>query len=272
MTVLNQAIDYLLPEWAKPPILVGLRGSDAHGTKIRDRVDLSVDDTDVFCITTQSKDYYASIESYLGSACKSHRLFWDSNGQELDIQVYDIRKFAHLISTGNPNCICWLWNRTADYLYSSNAMTPFFEHREMFVTKRVIKALYHYARGQQKRILADNKYEGYMGAKRKALVDKFGFDLKFAAHTFRLAMLGIEAAEAGTLWSYRPEDERATIVAIKSGHLSLDETNRLIEEPLAQLADLLKDNQLPDGVDMDVVNALVLDVINYEEEKRNKYP
>lgn len=70
---------------------------------------------------------------------------------------------------------------------------------------------------------------GYMGQKRKALVEKHGFDTKNAAHTIRLLRMGVEFLRDGELQVWR--EDAADLLAIKRGERSLEsieaETDRL---------------------------------------------
>lgn len=72
---------------------------------------------------------------------------------------------------------------------------------------------------------------GYMGAKRKALVEKHGFDAKNAAHTIRLLRMGVEFLQTGELQVWR--DDAAELLEIKRGGWPLerieDETERLFK-------------------------------------------
>ena len=254
MKLLNYTLENI-PEWASSdPLLVGLRGSDAHGTKLSEDDPNAVDDVDVFVVTRQPVDHYLSLHGHT----QEH---FDTAGNDIDILVYDVRKFVRLLVNGNPNCIAWLWNRQEDYFLVNPHIVPLIENRELFVTKQVLKALYGYAYGQQQRMLRRNAYQGYMGEKRKALVDKYGYDTKFAAHTIRLARLGGEAAKRGTLWSYRPDEERQLIKDVKAGRHSFEDITTIIAEELENFSLAEKNTDLPKCVDSKVVNDLLLDIL-----------
>lgn len=71
------------------------------------------------------------------------------------------------------------------------------------------------------RHLHKQHFSGYMGAKRKALVTRFGYDCKNAAHLIRLMRMCIEFLETGVLNVYRTHDAEE-LRAIKSGAWPLD--------------------------------------------------
>lgn len=240
LSVLNY-VNEAVPEWAKESILMGLRGSDAHGTKLSDDDPSAVDDIDVFSVAIQPVRTYLHIDK-----SETH---WDPKGDEIDILVYDIRKVMFLLASSNPNTVAWLWNRSEDYLQVTLKGQHLIDHREIFLTKRMLTSLSHYAHDQLRRMISrSNKYEGYMGVKRKALVDKFGYDVKFASHALRLAQLGTEGALEGTLYAYRPDDQRETIKKIKRGEYSLEEVVVLIYNALATFDEARDHASLPDEV------------------------
>src|SRR5687767_9225547 len=65
-------------------------------------------------------------------------------------------------------------------------------------------------------------FSGYMGEKRKAMVRKYQYDVKNAAHLIRLLRMGAEFIESGTLQVFRTADADELKV-IKRGGWSLDQ-------------------------------------------------
>lgn len=97
-------------------------------------------------------------------------------------------------------------------------------------------------------------FSGYMGEKRKRLVQQLGFDAKNASHLIRLLRMGIEFMESGVLQVRRAD--AAELLAIKQGQWSLEriqeEADRLFDKaeqvietsPLAEEPDHARANQL----------------------------
>lgn len=73
-------------------------------------------------------------------------------------------------------------------------------------------------------------FSGYMGEKRKAMVRKYQYDVKNAAHLIRLLRMGAEFIETGTLQVYRTSDADELKV-IKRGGWSLEQ----VKEEAARL-------------------------------------
>ncbi len=224
------------PEWALNSILEGYRGSHGHGTYIPSSDPNSVDDIDIFKIVVQPKDYYLGLNSYLKK--QEH---YEAFIGEYDILVYDIRKFTYLLSKGNPNVHIFLWLRPEDYFKITEAGKYLLSKRTEVLSEKVIHSFEGYAGAQLKR-MTHFKHEGYMGDKRKALVSRYGYDSKNAAHCIRLLLTAIDLLKTGKIIVYR-KDDKDILIDIKSGKWSLERVKEYAEElkvefdRLAQLSD-----------------------------------
>jgi hypothetical protein len=105
------------------------------------------------------------------------------------------------------------------------------------------------------------QFNGYMGAKRKALVEKFGYDCKNAAHLIRLLRMGIEFLKDGELYVKR--EDAPQLLDIKKGCWTLkqvkDEADRLFK--LSEETYLK--STLPKGPDIKKINELCIRTISY---------
>lgn len=245
------------PPWAQNVILAGYRGSESHGTTIREG-DRATDDVDVFTITVQPPAWYCGLTGYSNSS----RQVFETAGDDLDILAYDVRKFFSLLAKGNPNVLSYLWLNPEHVLRSTPAGKLIVESRDLFLSRHILDGLGGYARAEAKKMLGTQLYQGYMGEKRKALVDKFGYDIKNAAHCVRLLYLGIELCSAGTLYAYRPESEREEMIAIKRGEWLLEKVTSRIDELWEIFSGMEASAPLPNDVDYDAINALLVKVIN----------
>lgn len=165
----------------------------------------------------------------------------------LDPVFYDIRKLHRLWLKGNPNVMCLLWMENRFYHFKSQRFfAPFIENREVYNSKLAYHALKGYARSQL-HDMDKGVYKGYMGVKRKELVDKFGYDTKSAAHTVRILRMGIEYLETGEYNILRPDAEE--IKKIKAGgwdrQVVLNEVDYLLKE-MDKAAESSKLPELPD--------------------------
>lgn len=201
----------LVPEGT---ILLGYRGSIAHGMYLHPDHPNSVDDKDLLGVAI------GPLESYLGL---SHFEQHERQLREWDVVVYEARKFIHLLEKANPNVLSLLWLEPHFYIVRTPWGETLLHRRDLFVSKQVYPAFVGYAHGQFKRMTHHAQF-GYMGAKRKALVEQYGFDTKNAAHLIRILRMGIEFLVDGELHVFR--HDASQLIEIKTGQWTLEQVKQ----------------------------------------------
>lgn len=238
-----------LNEWN---VLHVFRGSVAHGMYLPASDPNSVDDIDTMALCVPPLDHYFA-----------NKTFGSRGTQEIkqgkwDIVVYEFRKAISLLEGGNPNVLSLLWTQKSMYLNLTPVGQRLLDNRSLFTGKHVYNSFVGYAYGQLKKMTAYT-FEGYMGEKRKALVDKYGFDTKNAAHCIRLLRMCVEYLGSGELQVYRPDARE--LLEIKRGEWSFrqvkNETNRLFA--LAEQA--FHDSKLPEGPNKEDINILCANLV-----------
>ena len=94
------------------------------------------------------------------------------------------------------------------------------------------------------RKLHHEHFSGYMGEKRKAMVRKYQYDVKNAAHLIRLLRMGSEFITTGTLQVYRTVDADELKV-IKRGGWTLDQVKAEAERLFAGVEEARAGSPLP---------------------------
>lgn len=178
----------------------------------------------------------------------------------LDLKVYGIEKAIRLLLKGNPNMTELLWME--DHLYAVKGR--YFDHlianREIFMSKRGLSSLGGYASGQFKKMTA-GATKGYMGHKRKELVNEIGYDPKDASHLIRLLYAGIHMAREHELRPWLDGEQRAVVMEIKSGKVLLGWVKHLAAELEAEYNDARSRTTLPDEPDVKAAEKLLMDII-----------
>lgn len=232
-------------------ILLGYRGSIAHGTYRPNNDPNSIDDVDLQGICIPSIDYYYGLKEF-GS-----RGTVEIKRDEWDIVLFELTKAIRLLEKGNPNILSILWLDRKYYLSISAAGQMLIDNRDLFTSKRIYHSFAGYASGQLKR-MTHLACKGYMGEKRKRLVKQYGYDTKNAAHLIRILETGIEFLHEGVLHVCRKNAEK--LLEIKDGKWSLEkvkaEAERLFR--LAEVTNCL--SRLPDKPDHEKVNKLCVDI------------
>jgi predicted nucleotidyltransferase len=217
-------------------ILMGWRGSIAHGIYLDPNDPSSVDDKDLMGIVI------APLECYFGNK------EWGSRGTkeiklgDWDVVHYEIKKMMSLLLQGNPNVVSLLWMKPDFYLTCKPAGQSILGKREIFSSKKMWTAFEGYAWGQHAR-MKRGEFKGHMGAKRKDLFDKYGYDCKAAAHMIRLVRMAAEFYEQGKLHVWR--DDYPELLTIKKGSWSLERVETEFAQTIERASAACKASNLP---------------------------
>lgn len=240
-----------LPLWTQYSILEGYRGSHGHGTFISSLHSDSTDDIDIFKVVVQPMEYYNGFGSYFKK--QEH---YETFIGEYDILIYDIRKFIHLLSKGNPNVHIFLWLRPEDYFIVTDAGKYLISVRTEFLSQKVLKSFGGYAADQLKR-MTRFEFKGYMGEKRKSLVEKYGYDCRNASHCIRLLLTAIDLLKTGELKAYREKD-RDMLIDIKIGKWTFEMVKEKADKLIKEFERLKPLCNFPQSVPYEKLEAILL--------------
>jgi hypothetical protein len=103
-----------------------------------------------------------------------------------------------------------------------------------------------------------------MGAKRKQLAERFGYDCKNAAHLLRLLKMGAEFMRTGTLLvDRRAAGDADWLLSVKRGEWELKTVQMTAEALFAELKLAQEASSLPEAPDLRLVNELLMDILTY---------
>lgn len=287
----------LLPERL---VLLGWRGSVAHGMYVPKTDPDSIDDKDVMGV------YVGQVEHYLGFGRGDVKEKWEG---AYDCVFYELRKFVSLLLNCNPNVLSLLWLKENSLIYAHMAGIRLRQNRDIFVTKKAYHSFNGYAYGQFKRMTHMNQetladinnrktdllargcsevdgelalpsgadaeliesrkqydeirgkyYKGYMGNKRRQLVERFGYDCKNAAHLIRILRMGIEFLTEGTLYVER--EDKQELMNIKQGLWSLEDVKTEAERLFSLAQEAYVRSPLPPEPDRQRAERLVVEIVS----------
>jgi hypothetical protein len=219
-------------------VVAAYMGSISHNTYVPKSDPDAIDDVDILAAVLSPPSRLIGLDSW------EH---WTLQFEELDVTVFALSKLVRLWLKSNPNVLGLLWLRPEHYVYRSPDFDAFAEIRDAFVSKQAHAPFVGYAMAQ----LGDihkNRYEGYMGTKRRELVDRFGYDVKSAAHLIRLLRMGTEYLRDGILNVYRTDDAEE-LRAIKRGEWTLEQVQSHAADLFALADDLAARSRLPEQPD-----------------------
>jgi hypothetical protein len=111
--------------------------------------------------------------------------------------------------------------------------------------------------------------QGYMGERRMALVERFGFDCKNASHLIRLLRMGIEFLRDGELIVDRGGYDAAELLAIKRGEWSLERVKAEAARLFIRAEETQDRSTLPVKPDEKHVNELCMQIVEMTLRERS---
>ena len=234
-------------------ILSGYRGSLAHGTHIPPEEELGTDDRDLIAVCVPPQSYYLGLEEFGSRGTQEIK-----TPDGWDIVIFELKKFIRLLMDGNPNVLALLWLPDELYLSTTDAGQKLMASKSLFATKQAYRSFIGYAKNQLHR-MTHQAYQGYMGEKRKRLVNRFGFDTKNASHLIRILRMGVEFLATGELLVRRPDAD--DLVAIKQGKWSLEQITQEASRLFCQAEQAYQTSSLPNEPDRKAIGELCQDII-----------
>jgi len=244
-------------------IITAYRGSIVHGTYVGTKDIHATDDKDAMIICVPPIDYYLGFNTHGLGKKGVKEVFRD----QWDIVCYEARKAISLLEKGNPNILMILWLKEENYMKITSSGQSLLDHRNYFDGKHVYKSFVGYARGQMHR-MTHGAHKGYMGAKRKELFRRYGYDVKNASHVIRLLRMALEYLTMGELNVFR--EDTSELIDIKRGKWSLAE----VEKESSRLFDLcdkaLITSDLPPRPNHNLISDLCVDIIKTAYKERGR--
>lgn len=209
-------------------ILRGVVGSTSHGLAIEGQ-----DDRDEMAIFIEPPEHVCGLHPL------DHYIYRDaadgerSKPGDLDLTMYSLRKFCRLAEQGNPSVVILLW--LPEHMTKTELGAGLVRLREAFISRESGARFLGYLVAQKMKM----KGERANTTNRPELVEKYGFDTKFAMHALRLGFEGIEMLTHRRITLPVAEPNLSILRAVRTGQYSLTDTLAMIDRAETQLRDLL---------------------------------
>lgn len=112
-----------------------------------------------------------------------------------------------------------------------------------FASRRAGRAFLGYMTQQRERMTGER---GGKHTNRPELIEKYGYDVKYAYHMLRLGMQGIEFLMTGRITLPVPENEREWLLDVRQGHEDMAYVLEAASAYEARMKGLLTTSPLPD--------------------------
>lgn len=239
MTITAPNVEYGDPTIAYPnEILRTVVGSGVHGIAIEgtddhDEMGIFIEPPERVIGLAKPMDHYVFRTQPEGAR---------SGPGDVDRIIYSLRKWLRLAIKGNPTVLIPLWCPDSDVINTSAVGSELRHMREAFMSQEAAERVLGYMDQQRRGML------GLGGAKipsRPELVEKYGYDTKYAAHALRLAIQGLEIVEDGRLTLPMCEQDRHAVINVKQGHVSRELVIAMVADLEAETRALLNRGETP---------------------------
>ena len=164
-----------------------------------------------------------------------------SHHGDVDLTMYALRKYVRLAMAGNPTMLIPLYAQGAAIMSSTQMGDELRALAPRIVSAVVGRRFLGFLDSQRERLLGGGHQARVPN--RPELIERFGYDTKYASHALRLGRQGLELVTTGQLsLPLRPED-REPCVAIKSGQVGFDGAMELIDSTRAALAEVVESGE-----------------------------
>jgi len=183
-----------------------------------------------------------------------HHIDDPDSGKEYDFTIFSIVKFFSLCMENNPNMVDVLFVPANCIVYSSQVGQMVREKRHIFLHRGSWHKFKGYAYSQLHKMKSKNPT-----GKRKATVEKYGFDVKFAYHVVRLMLEVEQIMLEGDLDLQRGREQ---LKSIRRGDWSVEEIEKWAASKEKDLEKVYAESKvIPHGPREDEIKQLLLDCL-----------
>jgi predicted nucleotidyltransferase len=232
-------------------VLLGLVGSTVHGVTVD-----AADDRDELGICIEPPEYVVGLRGFEQWVYRTQPEGARSGPGDVDRTVYSLRKWCRLALAGNPTVMLLLHVPDEQCSVVEEAGRELRANKQWFASRRAGHAYLGYMQRQRERMTGER---GQMRVNRPELIERYGYDTKYAGHVLRLGFQGIEFLESGVLTLPMREPERARILDVRNGRVPFEEVLAEADDLQRRLELLLDESPLPPRADHDAVNAFLVD-------------
>jgi len=227
-------------------IMLGIVGSTLHGLNV-----LGQDDHDEMGICIEPPEYVIGLKQFEQHVFRTKPEGIRSEAGDTDRTIYSLRKYVRLALKGNPTVQLLLYHPTPNPI-----LPPAIELQRnawRFISRRAGQAFLGYLVAQKQRLLGER---GQMDIHRPELVEKYGYDTKYAMHMLRLGYQGVELLENRLISLPMREPDRKFIYDVRCGKHELDTVFTRTGQLEKDIEDLL--DTVPSEPDYEWANSYLI--------------
>lgn len=227
-------------------------GSGVHGVTVDDQ-----DDRDEMGICVEPAEFVVGLRSFEQYEFRTQPFGHRSGPGDLDLIVYSLRKWMRLALRGNPTVLLPLFVPDSEVVEIDEHGRHLRANPELVLSRLVGERFVGYLRSQRDQLLGRKSTKH---TNRPELVERFGFDTKFAYHMVRLGVQGVELLSEGRVTLPMPENWRGWLRELRRGEHSRKEALAAADELEARLVALIDTSILPPQPDRAAADRWLISV------------
>jgi len=232
-------------------ILRAVVGSTLHGLSV------GSDDRDEMGVCVEPENFVIGLSHFEQWVHRTQPEGVRSGPGDLDVTVYSLRKWCRLALQGNPTILLLLFAPQAFIIVNTEYGERLQALAPAFIARTVAKPYLGYMTAQRQRLVGER---GQKRIKRDDLVEKYGYDTKYAAHMLRLGYQGIELLSTGRLVLPMEGGNRNYLIAVRGGDVPLEQVLTKAGVLERQMKDLEDSSPLPTMPDRGAVESFLISV------------
>jgi predicted nucleotidyltransferase len=237
-------------------ILRGLVGSSVHGLVLD-----GTDDRDEMGVCVEPRRYvvgFGKFEQwvYRSAAEREGSTGARSRAGDLDLTIYSLRKWARLALQGNPTVLLLLYLPDNAVVIRTSVGQQLQKLAPAFASRHAGKRFLGYLEAQRQRLVGER---GQRDVNRVDLIEKFGYDTKYAMHMLRLGHQGVEFLQSGRLTLPMQEPIRSHLMDVRRGRSNLTDVLEECTQLELRIGALLESSPLPLEPDLRTVESFIMD-------------
>jgi hypothetical protein len=216
-------------------ILQVIVGSQLTGTNVE------TSDKDFMSIYVENKEnVYGMAPSMDHLSVRTQPEGVRSGPDDTDNLAYSLRKYLSLATGGNPSILMLLFAPRDMIVVDSAIGHELRDTRDAFLSQEAVKKFLGFMHAQHERMLGRGKQNRVPN--RPELIEKYGYDTKYASHALRLAIQGYQLAKDGQIYLPMQPRDINLILDIRGGEVTKDRVSSLVSDYEWETQNLLNTN------------------------------
>lgn len=222
-------------------------GSVVHGLS-----NPGTDDRDELGVCIEPPEYLLGFRRFEHFVFRTQPEGHSSGPGDLDLVVYGLRKYCHLLLKGSPTVLLPMFVDDEHVVARTDLGSELQTLAPTIICRSTGRAFLGYLDAQRKGLTGERH-----ATRSRELSRRHGYDTKYAMHALRIGHQGAELLTTGRISLPVDEPIRSELMAVRRGEVPLGEVIVGIDASVRKLEEIIAGDSLTDRPDVDAVNEFV---------------